>query len=44
MRIKIMVENPPIILDGSNKVDIQKTLETEYYDIPSYIMDMFMYY
>lgn len=31
---------PPIILDGSNKVDIQKTLETEYYDIPSYIMDM----
>ena len=30
----------PIILDGSNKVDIQKTLETEYYDIPSYIMDM----
>lgn len=39
-------ENPsiygeaPIVLDGSNKVDIQKTLETEYYDIPSYIMDM----
>ena len=31
---------PPIVLDGSNKVDIQKTLETEYYDIPSYIMDM----
>ena len=30
----------PIFLDGSNKVDIQKTLETEYYDIPSYIMDM----
>ena len=39
-------ENPsidgeaPIVLDGSTKVDIQKTLETEYYDIPSYIMDM----
>ena len=31
---------PPIVLDGSTKVDIQKTLETEYYDIPSYIMDM----
>lgn len=39
-------ENPsidgeaPIVLDGSTKADIQKTLETEYYDIPSYIMDI----
>ena len=27
-------------LDGANKLDVQKTLETEYYDIPGYIMDM----
>lgn len=28
------------VLDGANKLDVQRDLETEYYDIPGYIMDM----
>ena len=37
----IVTKSDGSIIDGSSKMDIQKTLEENHYDVPGHIMDMF---